>query len=112
SLLSAVDHYRDYVRLKVAAVNDTDETITDVSIEVGYDEGSLNLDRVEPHTLQLIDNSVVLGNIKSGERKTTSFLFEPTTSEEAVIDGKLAYSDSQGESHSMDMKRRTMEPEP
>ncbi len=108
SVLSAVDRYREFYRLKVAAVNDTDETITDVSIGVSFDGEALRLDRVEPHTLELEGDSVELGNIKSGERKTASFLFEPTTAGDVQIEGELLYTDPEGEEHTLEMKRRSI----
>ncbi|UCC93683.1 MAG: fibronectin type III domain-containing protein, partial [Thermoplasmata archaeon] len=106
SLLSALDLYRGYVRLKVAAMNGTPESVTDASIEVRYDPAMLRLERVEPDTLTLRGDTVELGNVKAGEKRTVTFLFDPLICQETYIDGTISYHDAQGETARTSMKRR------
>jgi fibronectin type 3 domain-containing protein len=106
SILSAVDFHRGYVRLKVAAVNATPDTVVDASIELRYDADLLRLERVEPETLRLKGDRVRLGNVKPEERKTVAFLFDPQMCQGTHIDGTLTYYDSKGEFQRLDMKRR------
>ncbi|UCC93071.1 MAG: hypothetical protein JSW25_10510, partial [Thermoplasmata archaeon] len=105
-LLSALDLYRGYVRLKVAAMNATKDSVSDATIEVHYDPTMLRLERVEPDTLELHGDSVDLGNVKAGEKRTVSFLFDPLICQETHIDGTIAYRDTGGELLRTSMKRR------
>ena len=109
SALSAVDFYRGYVRLKVAAVNDTFGIIADAVMEVEYDDSMLRLDRVEPSGLRLRGNRVAIGTIRPGERKTVAFFFDPQICQGSYLDGYLAYFDPEGQRHRVEMKRRTAE---
>ncbi|MCK5253649.1 MAG: hypothetical protein KAQ96_11895, partial [Thermoplasmata archaeon] len=106
SILSAVDFHRGYVRLKMAAVNTTEETIIDSAIEVHYDTDMLHLETVEPESLDLRGDRVKLGNIKPGERKTVALMFDPQICQGSHIDGHLSYYDSKGELRYVEMKRR------
>jgi len=106
TLLSAVDLYRGYVRLKVAALNITDMLITDAAMQVRYDPDMLRLERVEPRTLRLWGDRVTLGVIKPDERKTVALLFDPQTCQETYIDGTLTYYNAMGKFEHVDMKRR------
>ncbi|UCC93709.1 MAG: fibronectin type III domain-containing protein, partial [Thermoplasmata archaeon] len=108
SVLTAVDHHRGYGRLKAAVVNDTVETITDVTISIEYDEDLMRLYRVEPLTLDFEGNVVSLGNVRPGERKTVSVLFERLSGSEANIDGTLEYIDHTGGVHQSRLKGRTI----
>jgi hypothetical protein len=109
SLLSALDFHRGYVRLKVATVNATTETIVDAAIELRFDGDMLRLEWVEPGTLPLKGDRVTLGIIKPGERKTVAFMFDPQICQETHIDGMLTYYDARGEINRVEMKRRHAE---
>ncbi len=106
SILSAVDLFRGYLRLKVAAVNATTENIVDAAIELRYDRDMLRLAWVEPSSLRLKGDRVSLGNVKPRERKTVAFMFDPQMCQETDVDGTLTYYDSHGEFRSAEMKRR------
>jgi fibronectin type 3 domain-containing protein len=106
ALLSALDLYRGYVRLKVATMNGTPESVTDATVEVQYDPAMLRLERVEPDTFTLRGDAVELGNVKAGEKRTVSFLFDPLINQETYIDGTITYRDPQGELMRTAMKRR------
>ncbi len=106
TVLSAIDFHAGYVRLKVAAINGTPTQMIDTSIEVHYDIDMLRLERVEPHGLELRGDKVDLGNIKPGERRTVSFLFDPQICHGTHIDAHVMYYDSKGVVHREEMKRR------
>jgi len=106
ALLSAIDFYRGYVRLKVAALNATPGSVSDASIQVHYDPSMLRLERVEPDTLTLRGDAVELGNVKAGEKRAVSFLFDPLICQETYVDGTLVYRDAQEELVHTSMKRR------
>jgi hypothetical protein len=107
ALLSAVDFHRGYVRLKMAAVNATYDTVIDSAMEVHYDDDMLRLERVEPDSMAIRGDRVTLGNIKPGERRTVALLFDPQICQSTHIDGHLSYYTSQGELRYVEMKRRT-----
>ena len=106
TLLSAIDLFRGYVRLKVAALNDTGMLITDAALQVRYDPDMLRLECAEPKTLRLWGDRVTLGVVKPDERKTVSLLFDPQICQETYIDGTLTYYDVKGRFQHVDMKRR------
>ena len=107
ALLSAVDFFRGYVRLKMAAVNATFDTVIDSAMEIHYDPDMLRLERVEPDSIVIRGDRVTLGNIRPGERKTVALLFDPQICQSTHIDGHLSYYTSQGELRYVEMKRRT-----
>jgi fibronectin type 3 domain-containing protein len=106
SMLSAVDFHRGYVRLKLAAVNTTEDTIIDSAVEVHYDTDMLHLETVEPESMVLRGDRVSLGNIKPGERKAVAIMFDPQICQGSHLDGHLSYYDSKGELRYVEMKRR------
>jgi hypothetical protein len=106
SVLSAIDFHRGYVRLKVAAVNNTTETIVDATVHLRYDSNMLRLEWVEPGTFVLKGDRLTIGVIKPREKKTVAFMFDPQICQETAIDGTLTYYDSKGEYLRLDMKRR------
>jgi fibronectin type 3 domain-containing protein len=106
SVLSAVDLHRGDTRLKVAVVNDTEETITDVSFQVSFDKAVLTLHRVEPLTLTLDGRTVNLGNVRPGERKTAAILFAGSPADETDLEGTLTFTDSVADLQRVEMKRR------
>ena len=106
SLLSSIDFYSGYVRLKLAVVNATRESVTDASIEIHYDHDMLRLERVVPVTLEVRGDSIILGNVRPDERKSVALLFDPQICQGTHLDGTLVYYDPQGELHRVEMKRR------
>jgi hypothetical protein len=107
ALLSAVDFHRGYVRLKMAAVNATYDTIIDAAVEVHYDGDMLRMELVEPDTIVNRGDRVTLGNILPGERKTVALLFDPQICQSTHVDGHLSYYSTKGELRYVEMKRRT-----
>ncbi|MCK5252101.1 MAG: hypothetical protein KAQ96_04095, partial [Thermoplasmata archaeon] len=106
TVLSVIDFHAGYVRLKVAALNGTPTQMIDTSIEVHYDIDMLRLERVEPFGLELRGDKVDIGNLKPGERRTISFLFDPQICHGTHLDAHVMYYDSKGNVHREEMKRR------
>ncbi|NIP34445.1 MAG: hypothetical protein GWN18_05865, partial [Thermoplasmata archaeon] len=106
ALQSAVDFHRGYVRLKVAAVNTSEEAVMDAGVEVHYDRDLLRLDRVEPDVVTLRGDKAELGNLKAGERKALAFMFDPQMCQETHLDGTMSYYDAKGDLKHVEMKRR------
>jgi fibronectin type 3 domain-containing protein len=109
TLLSAADFHRGFVRLKVVAENNTEETVSDSTIEVHYDPDMLRLDGVEPSTLSIKGDRVLLGNLRPGDERAVAFLFDPQMCQGTHIDGTLSYYDTSGDYRHVDMKRRHAE---
>jgi hypothetical protein len=106
SLQSAVDFHRGYVRLKVSAVNASDEAVMDAGVEVHFDRDLLRLDKVEPEGIDLRGDKADVGNLKAGERKALAFLFDPQICQDTYLDGTLSYYDTKGDLKHVEMKRR------
>jgi hypothetical protein len=105
-LLSAIDFHQGYVRLKMAAVNGTEEVIADAAMEFTYNHDMLRLERVEPGSLKVRGDRIHLGAIKPKEKLTVAFMFDPQICQETYIDGMLVYYDPRGELKTEQMKRR------
>ncbi len=108
-LLSSIDFHRGYVRLKMAAMNSTEDTLMDAAIEVRYDSDMLRLERVEPDAMTAKGDRIALGNVKPGERKTVAVLFDPQICQRSYVDGQVSYYDHKGELRYVEMKRRLAE---
>ncbi len=109
SLLSAIDFHRGYVRLKVAAMNSTQEMVADAAMEFQYNHDMLRLERVEPDTLRIRGDRIYLGSVRPGEKVTVALLFDPQICQQSHIDGSMLYYDSHGELQRVEMKRRRAE---
>ncbi len=105
---SAVEFFQGYVRMKVAAVNDTKHVVTDAELKLTYDRTRLRLDRVDPPSGQE-GSLVLLGNVRPAERKTVAFYLDPLICQESFVDGTLSFHDHEGKLHHVDMKRRPVD---
>ena len=106
SILSALDLHRGYVRLKLAVLNGTPDTITDVTVDLAYDHDMLRLERVEPSTVRAQGDRIVLGNVRHGAELTSAVLLDPLICQATHIDGYLMYHDARGVAHRQEMSRR------
>jgi len=107
-VMSALEFYEGFVRLKVACVNKHDTTITDASLNLTYNSEALRFDRVEPE-LPHEGTNVRLGAIKPGEKKTVAYLLDPLICQESFVDCTLTYLDFKGVLQHADMKRRPVD---
>ena len=104
-LVSEVEFFQGFVRLKVAVKNDTDTVITDAAIDIVYDDNVLRLDHIQP-VYEFKRGKVHIGNVNSGEKKTVAFNFDPVICMESLIDGNLTYRDVSGKLQVVSMKSR------
>jgi hypothetical protein len=104
-LVSEVEFFQGFVRLKVAVKNDTDTVITDSAIDIVYDDTVLRLDHIQP-VYEFKRGKVHLGNVNAAEKKTVAFNFDPIICMESMIDGTLTYRDLHGKLQVVSMKSR------
>ncbi len=107
-ILSAVEFYQGFVRMKVAVKNNSDTIVTDSQLKILYNRTALHLDHVEPE-YPLDGSEVLLGNVAPGEKKTVAFYLDPMICMESAVDGLLTYKDAKGKLAHTEMKRRTVE---
>lgn len=106
---SGTEHYKGYIRLRVAMVNQTEAPVRDARVTVKFNQSVLRLARVEPAGLGLEGLTVVLGDIAPGERLGASYYLDPQTCSQTNIEGVGTYTDEAGETQSVKMKPRMAE---
>jgi hypothetical protein len=104
-LLSEVEFFQGFVRLKAGVKNDTDTVITDAALDIVYDDNVLRIDHIQP-VYEYKRGKVHLGNINVGEKKSVAFNFDPVICMESMIDGTLTYRDVAGKLQVVSMKSR------
>ena len=104
-LLSEVEFFQGFVRLKTAVKNDTETVVTDAALHIVYDDNVLRLDHIQP-VYEYKRGKVHLGNINAGEKKTVAFNFDPIICMESNIDGNLTFRDVKGSLQVSSMKTR------
>jgi len=104
-LVSEVEFFQGFVRLKVAVKNDTETVITDAAIDIVYDDNVLRLDHIQP-VYEFKRGKVHIGNVNAAEKKTVAFNFDPVICMESLIDGNLTYRDVSGKLQVVSMKSR------
>jgi len=104
-MLSEVEFFQGFVRLKTAVKNDTDTVITDAALDIVYDDNVLRLDHIQP-VYEYKRGKVHLGNINAGEKKTVAFNYDPVICMESNIDGNLTFRDVKGNLQVVSMKTR------
>jgi hypothetical protein len=65
-VLSEVEVFQGFVRLKVGIKNEMNTVITDAKLDLEYDDNAMRLDRIEPNFEQR-GNKVIFGVIHPGE---------------------------------------------
>jgi PKD repeat protein len=104
-LLSEVEFFQGFVRLKTAVKNDTETVITDAALDIVYDDNVLRLDHIQP-VYEYKRGKVHLGNINAGEKKTVAFNYDPVICMESNVDGNLTFRDVKGNLQVVSMKTR------
>jgi hypothetical protein len=107
-VLSEVEFFQGFVRLKVGIRNEMNTVITDTKLALEYDDNSLRLDSIDPD-YKRIGNRITFGNIQPYEKKTAAFYLDPLICTESHIDGSLMYKDIYGTFNTSAMKRRKAE---
>jgi len=104
-IMSELEFYQGYVRLKVAVKNSSPSFIMDSALKVIYNDKALKLERVEPE-YPVSGREIMLGNIGIKEKKTVALYLDPQICMESYIEGTLTFKDAQGGLHHIDMKKK------
>ena len=104
-VMSALEFYQGYVRLKVAVKNSCETVLSDASLKLTYNKKALYLSHIEPDYSHE-GSSVELGTVQPGEKKTVAYYLDPLICMESYIDGTLIYRDYRGTLKTVIMKRR------
>jgi hypothetical protein len=107
-VLSEVEVFQGFVRLKVGLKNEMNTVITDAKFDLEYDETAMRLDRIEPD-FERKGNKVIFGVIHPQEKRTVAFYLDPMICTESHVDGTLVFKDIYGELKTTAMKRRKAE---
>jgi len=104
-LKGELEFYQGFVRLKVAAKNSLDMTITDCSFKLVYDSSLLRLDHIEP-SYTLKGDEVSMGIIEPSVKKTVAFYMDPQLCSESFLEGVLSYKDVRGYLQTVTLARK------
>ena len=104
-MLSEVEFFQGFVRLKVAVRNDTKTVITNATTDIAYDSNVLRVERIQPE-YPVVGTKVTIGTIGPREKKTVAYYLDPLICQESDIDGTTSYKDAGGDFHTVTMKRR------
>ena len=104
-LKGELEFYQGFVRLKVAAKNSLDMTITDCSFKLVYDSSLLRLDHIEP-SYTLKGDEVSMGSIEPHVKKTIAFYMDPQLCSESFLEGVLSYKDVRGYLQTVTLARK------
>jgi hypothetical protein len=108
-LVSEIEYYNGYVRLKVAVVNSTETVVTKATVDIDYNEDVLRLARIDPPTYRVAKAQVLFGNVNAGEKASVAYYFDPQICTVTNIDGVCRYRDARGTMHAVTMKTRRAE---
>jgi hypothetical protein len=107
-VLSGVEFFSGYVRLKVAVKNELSTAIKEVAFTLYFDPKILRLNHIEPQ-YQLYGSTVLFDNIDRDEKRTVAFYLDPIICQESNVDGKLTFKDTYDHPGEVDMKRRPVD---
>jgi hypothetical protein len=108
-MLSGVEFFQGYVRIKVGVVNNTATVITNVTVDLDFNADVLRLAKIEPATYKMAGTKVNLGVLHTGEKATLAYYFDPQICTMSMIDGTCRYKDAEGAQHIVQMKSRKAE---
>jgi len=107
-ILSQLEFYQGYVRLKAAVKNNYPYMVYDVDLKIIYDKKALQLDHIEPE-YEREGSEIVIGNIPPNEKKTVAFYLDPIICMESSIDATAIFKNYKGELKTVLMKRRPVD---
>lgn len=107
-VLSEMEVFQGFVRLKVGLKNDMNTVITDAKFDLEFDDTAMRLDHIEP-PFERRGNKVIFGVIHPQEKRTVAFYLDPVICTESHVDGTLVFKDIYGELKTTGMKRRKAE---
>ena len=108
-MLSELEFFQGFVRLKCGVKNDTENVITKVTVSIDFNEDVLRLHHIEPTTYKIQGSETQLGVLNPGEKVSVAYYFDPQICTESQIDGVARYRDAKGAVHSLSMKTRKAE---
>jgi hypothetical protein len=108
-MISGVEFFQGYVRLKIAVVNNTPSVITGVTVDLDLNKEVLRLQRIEPAGYRFEGTKASVGVLHTGEKVTLAYYFDPQMCMVSVIDGTCRYKDHEGGIHTVSMKSRKAE---
>jgi hypothetical protein len=108
-LLSETEHYKGYLRLKLAAVNFTEERIEDADVTIDLNESVLRLARIDPPGFPRQGPTVRVGALNPGERVGVTYYLDPLACNQTNIEGRVTYLDGSGDTKTVQMKTRQAE---
>ncbi|MEW5761541.1 MAG: hypothetical protein AB1779_12345, partial [Candidatus Thermoplasmatota archaeon] len=104
-LSSDLEFYQGYIRLKIAAKNDSGAVITSAILKIIYNEDALRFDHIEPK-YNMEGKDIILGIIEPKEKKTVAIYLDPKICMESYIDSTLTYKDYKGNLEIAKMRRK------
>jgi len=107
-VLSGVEFFSGYVRLKVAVKNELVTGVHDVTLKLFYDDKVLRLDHIEPE-YQMEGPTVKLGDIGKDEKRTVAFYLDPIICQESKVDAMLTFRDEYDHMGEVYMKTRPVD---
>ena len=108
NVLSEVEVFQGFVRLKVGVKNEMNTVITDAKFDLEFDDNAMRLDHIEPD-FERKGNKIIFGVIHPQEKRTVAFYLDPLICTESHVDGTLVFKDIYGELKTTAMKRRKAE---
>ena len=103
------EFFSGFIRLKMAVTNPMSQIITDVSLDLDFDENTLLLDRHEPN-YELKGDKVLLRDISPGTSKSVTFYLDPMTCTKGTeINCRVGYKDAYGKPKSTQMAPKKVE---
>ncbi len=108
-MLSQLEFFQGFVRLKVGVKNDMEAVVTKVTLDIDYNEDVLRLQRIEPASYKTSGARVMLNVLNPGEKSSVAFYFDPQICTETNIDGIVRFRDYKGVLQSQTMKTRKAE---
>jgi hypothetical protein len=106
SILSGVEFFRGYVKVKFAVSNDLDNVITDANVKIIVKQDSLRIGWVEPADHALQGDNIHIGNVQPGEKVQFNLFLDPLVCSASFVDATLAFKDAKGDLYSIVMSRR------
>jgi hypothetical protein len=106
SILSGVEFFRGYVKVKFAVSNDLDNVITDANVKIIVKQETLRIGWVEPADHALQGDNIHIGNVQPGEKVQFNLFLDPLVCSASFVDATLAFKDAKGDLYSIVMSRR------
>jgi len=104
-ILRESENIRGYVRMKTAILNQSQSVITNVGLELIFDNKIFKLDKIEPE-YEMRGNKADIGIINIGEKKTVAFYLDPQICTSSSVDAIVSYRDSTGKFHTTSMRSK------